>query len=109
MNDDLLKMRLEGLGLEKDGLYWSEEDRQKLLNGFYEAIGISELAMMLQRSETAIIQQLNAEHCYENAKKKRKRCAKTKEKCICIQCAEFERCAYSPVNRKENQNVGDLP
>ena len=51
-------MRKSAVRLERQGDYWSEEDKENLSKMFFEGVGITEMAVILQRSETAIIQQI---------------------------------------------------
>ena len=51
-------MRKSAVRLERQGDYWSEEDKENLSKMFFEGVGITEMAVILQRSDTAIIQQI---------------------------------------------------
>lgn len=44
MTDAIVAMRRNGIGIENDGRYWAEENRKKLLEGFYNGTGISAMA-----------------------------------------------------------------
>lgn len=105
MSDKVIAMRLRGEGLDKDGQFWSKEDRQKLVNNFYAGIGVTTMAQEFQRSERAIVQQLIAEDCYDNTIKRRNHCVKRSKKCLCGQCESCETCPFSPMNRKDDHNV----
>lgn len=37
--------------LEREGDYWSPEEKERLMEMFYEGIGLSEIAIRLQRTE----------------------------------------------------------
>ena len=45
---------------ERSGEYWSDEEREKLSAFYHSGVGLSGIALELQRSETAIVQQLMA-------------------------------------------------
>lgn len=97
--DTLIAMRTRGEGIEKDGQYWTEEDRNLLIEGHADGMGISELAILLSRSESAVIQQMYRERLMvtpETKKRNRKpkpelpsceicelkdECVKLREKC----------------------------
>ena len=64
-------MRKSAVRLERQGDYWSEEDKENLSKMFFEGVGITEMAVILQRSETAIIRQ--------------KSCS-AQSKCLCGTC-----------------------
>ena len=57
-------MRKSAVQLERQGDYWSEEDKENLSKMFFEGVGITEMAVILQRSETAIIQQIEKMNLY---------------------------------------------
>lgn len=44
--------------LESNGDYWSDEDNQKLCDMYDEGYGITDLALMMKRTELAIINRL---------------------------------------------------
>ena len=44
--------------LGREGSYWSDSDVQKIKERFCEGIGISAIALELQRTESAVIQQI---------------------------------------------------
>jgi len=45
---------------ERSGAYWEQEERSELQRLYQEGTGISQIALTLQRSEIAVIQQLAA-------------------------------------------------
>lgn len=45
---------------EREGEYWSDEEREDLSRKFNEGAGISEIAVALHRSEPAIMQQIES-------------------------------------------------
>lgn len=51
--------------LERRGECWSEEDKGKLSEMFFDNVGITEMAVILQRSETAIMQQIEKQDLYD--------------------------------------------
>lgn len=58
MNQDefreaVINMRHSPASLERRGECWSEEDKGKLSEMFFDNVGITEMAVILQRSETA--------------------------------------------------------
>lgn len=75
-------MRQRTGGIEREGLYWSDAERQQLKTDYEDGIGISEIAAKLQRPETAVIQQL----IQLGAVKKARRCRIKKAGCLCGQC-----------------------
>lgn len=75
-------MRQRISGIEREGLYWSEEDRRQLEADYEDGVGISEIAAKLQRSETAVIQQLQQLHLVKKARRYRNE----QTGCLCGQC-----------------------
>lgn len=70
MNQDefreaVINMRRSPALLERRGEYWSNEDKEKIDNLFNQGVGITEIAMILQRSESAIMQQIEKQDLYD--------------------------------------------
>ena len=108
--NDLIAMRMNGKGLDNDGLYWSEKDRKTLVNAFEHGVGVSEAALLLKRSEPAIMQQMIRERLMQFETKKRNRSAKKSAKCLCPTCECRDTCdkvmRKNCSNQKENtENV----
>lgn len=100
----IISMRYHGIGLEKDGQVWTEEDRQILRNGFHTGDTVTDLALRLHRSENAITQQFYAEGlvtCGTTRRRRRRDCIR--KGCKCQNCEHFKTCPYSPNNRKETE------
>lgn len=64
--------------LEREGDYWTSEEKDHLRAMFHEGIGISEMAIRLQRTEPAVIQQIEKMDLYRRKAwpKRRKRAIK---------------------------------
>lgn len=62
--------------------YWSDKEREKLLHMFWSGIGISEIAMEFQRTESAVIKQLMDREVLTYPQNRRKRSPKGKT-CSC--------------------------
>ena len=54
----LIALRNGVIPSERSGEYWEEDEKTKLRQMFWNGKGISEMAVDLQRSENAVIQQL---------------------------------------------------
>ena len=64
---------------------WSEDDKKKVRSLYFDGVGITEIAITMQRSELGIIQQLLRMEILtlpENRRKSRSR----KAKCLCSKC-----------------------
>lgn len=71
--------------------YWSEDDKKKVRSLYFDGVGITEIAIIMQRSELGIIQQLLRMDMLtlpENRRKSRTR----KAKCLCSKCLLQENC-----------------
>lgn len=80
------------LSCERSTAYWTQEERAELEEDFRAGIGISELSLLLQRSETAIYQQLIALGLTATSGTRSPRKPKP-NKCECLRCAETQ-CLY---------------
>lgn len=54
----LIALRNGVIPSERSGEYWEEDEKAKLRQMFWKGKGISEMAVDLQRSENAVVQQL---------------------------------------------------
>ena len=80
-------MRQSPALLERSGDYWSDDDKEKLERLFNEGVGITEIAMILQRSETAVVQQIEKLDLYDRKRypTRQRNCAAA-AKCLCDTC-----------------------
>lgn len=80
-------MRHSPASLERRGECWSEEDKGKLSEMFFDNVGITEMAVILQRSETAIMQQIEKQDLYDRKLyPTRQRNNSVPSKCLCEVC-----------------------
>ena len=56
--DLLIAIREGKIPSERSGEYWSDAEKGELRRLFMEGVGISQIALILQRSENAVVQQL---------------------------------------------------
>ena len=92
MNQDefreaVINMRRSPALLERRGGYWSTEDKEKVDKLFNQGVGITEIAMILQRSESAVMQQIEKQDLYLRKQYpcRQKNCS-TPAKCLCDTC-----------------------
>ena len=98
----LMLLRNGMVSPERSGEYWHEDEQKKLETLFAQGTGISEIALHLQRSEWAIIQQLMTRRCLTPAHAIRVRAHKP-PKCLCEKC-ELTACPWR--NSKEGWDAG---
>ncbi len=91
---------------ERSGEYWGNDEREKLIALFYAGAGISQIALELQRSEMAVIQQLIAGKLLTTPGVTRIRRPK-EPRCLCGECRLQEDCANCHVC-KEGHYAGNL-
>ena len=76
--------------MEREGMYWTDEDREKLKMLFCQNIGITDIALELQRTEVAVMQQIQLLNLYE--KIRRSPASKKQEGCLCKKCTLQSSC-----------------
>lgn len=78
--------------LEREGDYWSLEEKERLMEMFYEGIGLSEIAIRLQRTEPAVCQQIEKMDLYGRKDHPRRRRGRMKpHDCLCSICQADDR------------------
>lgn len=68
--------------------YWSPEDNELLKKMFFEAVGISEMAVHFERSEDAVVKQLHNLELYKRVRAENK----PKNGCKCPECSKYAEC-----------------
>ena len=58
LEEAIKNMRNRGIRLDREGDIWSQDEKARLHNLFDEGIGLSEIAIRLQRTEPAVFQQI---------------------------------------------------
>ena len=71
---------------EREGEDWSDEERENLSRKFNEGAGISEIAVALQRSEPAIMQQIEKLDLFDRKENPRRQRAARQAGCLCGRC-----------------------
>lgn len=82
----LKKIRDGEIELARDGEKWTTTEKKLLIDAFAEGKGISAIALDLERSERAVVQQLTLMNCYFESSKKRSGSPHAKV-CKCYSCA----------------------
>ena len=84
----LIAIRSGEMPSERSEAYWTEEERNELKRLYWAGTGISEMALLLQRSENAVFQQLIALGLTGASAKRSQRFPKP-QKCQCPCCKEL--------------------
>ena len=86
--DELAALRRGEMVPESSGDYWSREAIEEMKQEFADGIGISVIALRLNRTERAVIQQLSKLGLLDAQSKHRERMSRVPKKmrCLCIEC-----------------------
>lgn len=80
-------MRHRTSRMEREGDYWDDAEKEKLVHLFDGNIGITEIAVQLQRTEPAVIQQIEKLDLYKRKDNPvRRRKVNKAPECLCGQC-----------------------
>ena len=89
--------------------YWSEADEKTLITLFHQAVGISEIAVRLGRTELSVVQRLNLrgeffQQCRPRSPNKSK-CVETCCKCPTCPCTDCKNCGKDQKKKKNNRTI----
>ena len=108
LSDEIKTMRKIGHYMPHDGWYWSDVDIDYLKENFNSGTGISQIAVELQRSELAVIQEIEKLDLYERKEyPKRHRRPRAKNWNECHYCnGDCDNCPIAnDTSQQEAQNV----
>lgn len=88
----LIALREGKISSERSGGYWSDAEKDELRRYFMDGDGISQIAVALQRSENAIVQQLMSMGLLIPTGTSGTRSGRER-KCRCPQCRKWD-CPY---------------
>ena len=72
--------------LDREGDYWTKEEKQQLADMFAVARGITEIAVCIQRTEQAVIQQATKMGLYRGCDSSKRQHKKNPCRCACSHC-----------------------
>lgn len=81
--ESVKSMRNRTVRLDRHGDYWTAEEKEVLAQKFYEGEGITAMALEFQRTESAIIQQIEALDLFG---RKKKNSSTKPPRCLCSDC-----------------------
>ena len=67
--ESVKNMRNRTVRLDREGDYWTADEKETLVRKFNEGEGITAMALELQRTESAVIQQIEAMDLFGRKKK----------------------------------------
>ena len=80
-------MRNRTVRMDREGYYWTEEEKEQLVKLFREGEGITAIAIRLQRTEPAIMQQIEKMDLYRRKESPARRKSTHKHPvCLCENC-----------------------
>lgn len=88
MNNPDEVIALRNGGTAKNQGYWKEDERKRLIQMYNEGAGITELALHFERSESAIMNQVDKLGLNPRVRSSRKE----KLGCLCKECSLYGRC-----------------
>ena len=108
--DMIIALRNRTTRLEHEGDCWSDEENEKLKRMFDEGMGITEIALILQRTEPAVMQQIEKLDLFQRkAYPKRRKYVKMYSSCPCEACTyDMDSCPHNgscPKMEKEKEDV----
>lgn len=85
--ESVINMRKRTVRLDRDGDYWTDEEKEMLVKKFLEGEGITAMALAFQRTEPAIMQQIEKMDLYRRKESpvRRKNTPKAPA-CLCDNC-----------------------
>ena len=81
--ESVINMRNRTVRLDREGDYWTAEEKEALVQKFNEGEGITAMALDLQRTESAVIQQIEALDLFG---RKKKNPPPKQPRCLCSNC-----------------------
>jgi len=95
--------------LQREGDYWDQEEIEKLKDMFNEGVGISDIALQLQRTEPAVQQQIEKLDLYRRKDRPQRR-KQNKKRCEYADncphtpetCPKFRKCREEGMECSEN-------
>ena len=91
--EGVISMRQRTVRLDREGDYWTEAEKEKLVQRFREGEGLTAMALEFQRSEPAIIQMVERLDLYNRKSQPRRRKPLPKPPtCLCENCLVDRAC-----------------
>ena len=81
--ESVINMRKRTVRLDREGDYWTESERCELHKKFDEGEGLTAMALEFQRTESAIIQQIELMDLFG---RKKKSTSPKEPRCLCANC-----------------------
>lgn len=66
--ESVMNMRKRTVRLDREGDYWTDEEKEMLLNKFREGEGITAMALAFQRTEVSVMKQIEEQDLFGRKK-----------------------------------------
>lgn len=66
--ESVMNMRKRTVRLDREGDYWTDKEKEMLLNKFREGEGITAMALAFQRTEAAVMKQIEEQDLFGRKK-----------------------------------------
>lgn len=87
LTEGVVSMRNRTVRMDREGDYWTDAEKEQLVKLFYMGEGITAIAMRLQRTEPAIMQQIEKMDLYHRKDSPvRRRNTQKPPVCLCSNC-----------------------
>ena len=105
--EGVISMRRRTVRLDREGDYWTDEEKQKLVQKFLDGEGITAIALELQRSEPAIYQMIEKLDLHNRKSQPRRRKPLSKPPvCLCENCRVDPACCPNCKHYMAEPEVG---
>ena len=100
---ELLKAIRDGrMTPDRAGVYWNKDERNQLEHLYVIGLGISEIALTLQRTEQAVVQQLLIAWLLTPPSNRRGKRSSSESRCLCPGC-QIKDCEHCPRRKEKNK------
>lgn len=86
IEEKTIAMRTGEIKMEREGTYWTKEEREYARRRFYEGAPTNEIAIELQRSETAVQQQVLPLYVRPPENTRKRQIVVKEDVCLCAAC-----------------------
>lgn len=91
MQENIKRMRRNAENSPNSKVYWSKDDMEKLRKMFCDGIGISQMALMMGRTERAIYQKIMESQLFDPVYRTK---GKKEAECLCRKCGKNNHCEH---------------
>lgn len=98
--EELLRAIREGTTCpDRAGEYWNKDEHKQLVDLFLDGVGLSEIALQLQRTEQAVVQRLLVAGLLTPPQNRREKKEPKLTDCLCPKCP-YKDCKHCPQQKE---------